>query len=366
MLATRYYRRIADGRQTRIFSCVAVATMLAILPPAAGAGQEAPTAQLPPGMDIKVQAQPLKATVGDPIRIDFDITLPEGFRLMFPALPGQLGEFTVLESFPGPLVPSDKPEEDKQPASKSPGAQIPGMDHHRARIVAAVYRTGEFEFPALPLRLTDKAGAPREVRTPAVSIRIESVLDEKDLNLRDLKKQAEIEEPRRWLLWFAILAAALVLLTVVWRMMRRRNPAVLPPALPEVDPLDQAEADLRDLLGANLLEKGMVKHFYVRVSEIVKRGLEAGYGIQTIEKTTSEIMAALARPPESGTAVPEPSRMELVETLLLSCDMVKFARYLPPRPESEGVTAMALQVLADCRERRQPVASGEVPVAGAS
>ena len=201
--------------------------------------------------------------------------------------------------------------------------------------------------------------------TPSIKIQIESVLNEKDLNLKDLKKQAEIAEPIRWLLWLALGGVAVLVVGMAWWWRKHRRRAVFQPSIqPEVDPLDQAEADLQTLLHQSLLDKGMVKQFYVRLSEIMKRALEASYEIQTIEKTTSEIMAALAHPPESGRARPVPACMELVETLLLSCDMVKFARYIPSQSENDEATAMAHQILNDCKDRRQPAGTGEVPVAG--
>ncbi len=300
-----------------------------------------------------------------PIRIDIDFTLPQGYQLKFPEVPEQLGDFTVLEIYPGPAVQSQQAGVKPAPVPPTSGSQIPGSFHHLARVVAALYRTGEFEFPALPIALKDQNGKQLEILTPPIKIQIESVLNEKDLNLKDLKKQAEIEEPIRWLLWLTMGAMGIILLLIAWWWMkRRRRPAFLPSFEPEVDPMDQAEADLRELLGQGLLDKGMVKQFYVRLTEIMKKALEASYQIQTIEKTTSEIMSAIALPPEHGGARTEPACLELVETLLLSCDVVKFARYIPSRAESDESAAMAFQILVDCKARRQPAASGEVPVAG--
>ncbi len=352
-------------RSSSILTLAALGLALAVPPAALHARQATLSRQLPAGVGIKILAQPLEATVGDPIRIDLDFTLPQGYQLQFPALPEQLGDFTVLETYPGPTVP---PQAGSQPTQgpQASGSQNPVSIHHMARIVAALYKPGEFEFPPLPIRLKDKEGKLLDLLTPSLKIRVGSVLNDKDLNLRDLKKQVEISEPVRWILWLVLsgLAIALLLIGLWWRKYRRRT-ASLPSFLPDVDPLDQAEADLRALLGQGLRDKGMVKQFYVRLAEIIKGALEAGYGMQTIEKTTSEIMTALTRRPEDGAAPPEPACLELVETLLLSCDMVKFARSIPSRQESDEAVAMAFQMLADCRERRQPAASGQVPVAGA-
>jgi hypothetical protein len=127
--------------------------------------------------------------------------------------------------------------------------------------------------------------------------------------------------------------------------------------------LELAEIELRDLLTRGLLEKGFVKQFYVTLSESVKKMLEGGYGISTTEKTTAEIMHALQNTP-AGPAGSQ--RMERIESLLLECDLVKFAKYMPSREESDAAVTAAFAVLQDCKERRSAALAGQAPVTGAS
>lgn len=331
---------------------------IAVVPLQAHQNPEAP--QLPPGIRIEMKAQPLNATVGDRIQIDYDLTFPAGYQFQFPALPEQLGEFTVLETSPGPIVPGRE-------AEGSRGTQSPGEQHHHARLVVAVYRTGEFEFPALPFGFRDAAGKQIEAPGPPAKIRIESVLTGESPELKDLKKQAEIGAAVNWLLWLTVFCAAALLALLAWWWLRRnRKPILQPLAQIDIDSLDQAEAELRNLIGLGLPDKGMVKQFYIALSEIVKKALEAACGIQTVEKTTSEIVAALAVESEGGGPAFETGDQELVETLLLSCDMVKFARYLPARPESDEAAGNAARILAACRAARQAPSPAPASVAGVS
>jgi hypothetical protein len=234
--------------------------------------------------------------------------------------------------------------------------------------VVAVYKTGDFDFPALPFALQDPNGKESQVSSPKVKIRITSVLAKNDLDLRDLKKQAELEQPSRWLLWMALGTGALAaVLLIWWWIKRRRRPqASGPPIHSEADPLDQAEADLRSLIGQSLQGKGAVKQFYVRLSDIMKRAVEAGYGIQTVEKTTMEIVAALETSTVGGSAMPEGADRDRVEFLLLACDMVKFARYIPSPSELENVVNAAFDIIGACRARRVPEMSAAAPSAGVS
>lgn len=360
--------RVPGWNPIRFVAPILFASILASLPAALQGRQATASPQLPPGVEVKIQAQPLEATVGDPIQFDLDFTLPQGSRLLFPQLPAQLGEFTVLQIYPGPEVPT--PQTKAKPSSAPAAAKGPAGPralHHHARIVAAVYETGEFDFPALAFALRDAGGKEVSVSTPPVHIRIKSVLAENDLALRDLKRQAEIPEPLRWLLWLVLGIVVLALaLLAWWWVKRRRRPEAAPSVHPELDPLDLVEAELQALIGRGLREKGLIKQFYVDLSNIMKKALEASYGIKTIEKTTVEIIDTLGAPPETLVIGPEPASLERIETVLLSCDIVKFARYLPSLAEDEEVIKEASQILRDCRMRQQPAATAAVPAAGVS
>jgi hypothetical protein len=305
------------------------------------------TSELPPGYDVKIQARPLKATVGDPIQIDLDFTMPPGCKLRLPPSAAQVGDFFVLDTDPGPALPGAAPE----------------RGHHQVRFVVAVYKTGEFEFPSLPFALRSAGGNEMAAPSPAIKIRIDSVLARGDQSLKDLKKQAEIDEPIRWWLWITLAAAACLTAAAWWWLKRRRRSAASPVALePEMDPLDLAEAEFRELLRRGLIEKGLIKQFHVHLSDIIKKALEGTYGVATIEKTTSEITDALRRATGPGMAHAEPAALEEIAMLLLSCDMVKFARYLASRAESEEATDRASRILAACRRRRQAAVARVISV----
>ncbi len=284
------------------------------------------------GIQVRLEATPKTATVGDPIRMDLDVTMPSGYHAELPALDKQIGDFSILEFAPGTAATgSEKPQ---------------SLTHYHARIVAAVYKTGAFTFSPVELRLRTPKGKQIVVSSPAVKIEIKSVLAGNDPNLRDLKKQVDIPERFRWLLWLAILAALVAAAILGWIFWKRRRAQKSPiPAIPPGDLIDIAEAELRDLLARGLPEGGKVKPFYVLLSEIVRKILEAGFGIHTAEKTTSEIVDRLRRGPGAG-----PENMERIESFLLRCDIVKFAKYIPSNDEHASAAEDALWILECSRK----------------
>jgi hypothetical protein len=297
-----------------------------------------PAGPLPAGVKLEVEAYPLRATVGDPIRVDLRVAAPPGFEVQLPDPGRRIGDFDVLQFLPGPRLPGQEAE----PAA--------AQESYHARIIVAVFRPGEFEFPPLKLIVRDRERREYAGTTPPLKIQIASVLTAEDQEMRDLKKQAEIAEAVRWWLWIGLLAVVLAFAGIWYRFIRRRKPPVAALA-PEqqADPLESAEAELRELLRRGLLESGRIKPFYVAIADICKKFLEAGYRIQTVEKTTTEIMEALR---ETLPDLAQPSGLEGVREFLEACDLVKFAKYAPSRAEHETAVRLAWDILAECKRNR--------------
>ncbi|MEK7798580.1 MAG: hypothetical protein AAB297_02025, partial [Acidobacteriota bacterium] len=110
-------------------------------------------------------------------------------------------------------------------------------------------------------------------------------------------------------------------------------------------------------LSAGLLEKGRLKEFYIELAEIMKRYLTARFGVDTFERTTSEILEALrlARLPVRG--------MTATAEFFGACDLVKFARHAPPPEETRVAVERAYRLIDETRapdraERPEGAAAG--------
>jgi hypothetical protein len=302
--------------------------------------------QIPSGIQVHVTSPQKPATIGDPIRLELDISIPAGYQAYWPQFAKQIGDFSILEFSPEPQVADSKPSGEVQ--------------HRRAVIVVAAYKTGALTLPPLQIRIRTPDGSEVTASSSPKTIQIQSVLSAKDRDLKDLKKQVEMQEPFPWGFWLVVLPGLAILGILIWYLVkRRRSIRPSPSGRPMRDPLEAAAEELRALLDRGLPDEGMVKYFYVRLSNIARTMLEAAYGIPAVEQTTYEIMESLERS-GSGTA----DYLHRIESFLDRCDFVKFAKYIPSRPEHETAAKDALQILEDSRaavaRRRSSLVAGSV------
>ncbi len=148
--------------------------------------------------------------------------------------------------------------------------------------------------------------------------------------------------------WLVIAVIALAVIYLLARLLPR-NPLrrfVRPPA--PVEPAHViALRELYRLKDEELWQKGEVKEYYSRLSDILRRYIDNRYGIMSPELTTDETVRMLQK-----AAVTTHDQMSLVKELLSVSDMVKFAKYLPQsdiheKSHSDGVRFVELTRKSD-------------------
>jgi hypothetical protein len=198
-----------------------------------------------------------------------------------------------------------------------------------------------------PLGLTylDPKGARQKITADKLTLKVSSNLEQSP-DKQQLKPLQDIIPARPvWLAWLRW--GALVLLVVLvfaglvfgytrWRGRKAGQASALPPHV-------RAQLDLEALVTGGLFDRGEVKAFYFRFSEILKRYLEELRGYPAAEYTSEEIASRV---------VAEIDR-DLVVVLKRS-DLVKFADDVPaPARKDEDVKA-ALAYIAATAPRPEP------------
>lgn len=117
---------------------------------------------------------------------------------------------------------------------------------------------------------------------------------------------------------------ATLLMALVWMYRQRRKDPEIFSLKPQEPAHVVAFRNLDKLKEEKLWEKGQIKQFYTRLTEITRNYIEKQYGIPAMERTTGEILDAFRR---SNT---EDSMLdEMLKELLELADLVKFAKKDP-------------------------------------
>lgn len=155
-------------------------------------------------------------------------------------------------------------------------------------------------------------------------------------DIRALKPPVEIADP--WFyLWLALgLLAAAVLGYFAWRWWQRRQAAAS--FVPPIPPQERARTRLQQAL--ELLDQP--KPFCVAVSDALRQYLEEHFHFRAPERTTEEFVAELR-----ATALLNPEQKKILGEFLTHCDLVKFARHEPGRPELMDLHRAALRLIQE-------------------
>lgn len=147
------------------------------------------------------------------------------------------------------------------------------------------------------------------------------------------------------------LVLLVILLGLLWRRYRQRTaqqPAVVLPVA-EKTLLEQLQERLSDLGALPLETQTDFKTYYTVLTEALRHFLGQLYGIDTMEKTSDELLSAVQL---HGMGRTEQRKLE---QLLHGADFVKFAKSLPTSSDAHTHTQLALQLAGVEYERlRRP------------
>jgi len=149
----------------------------------------------------------------------------------------------------------------------------------------------------------------------------------------------------------AIAAAALVwsIIKLVRRLRRKKSK---PDDVINPDPAHViAFRELEKLREEQLWQKGEVKQYYSRLTEIVRQYLENRFAVYSLEMTTSETLEALIK-----TGFKRDESYTRLKSVLNGSDLVKFARYKPEPSENEKNYQDSWQFVETTRVREEIVA----------
>ena len=277
-------------------------------------------------VSLEARVDRSKITIGDLIKYSIIVSRDEKANVEMPELGANLGAFEIRDY------------NDWEPEKRN------GEIVQRREYTISTYDIGDYEIPPVTVRYSAVNDTTwHELTTEKIKITVESMKPSQAGDIRDVKPPLEI--PKDWmrLIRFAGAGVILVLIGILiwWYIKRRKEGKSLIPRRekPKLPPHEIALQELEQLLQEQLLEKGEIKQFYIRISEIIRRYIEGRFFIVAIEMTTGQLIDTMK---ESEI---EPEQIRWIEDFLMECDLVKFAKYLPTPDENQHVIDQAFEII---------------------
>jgi hypothetical protein len=268
--------------------------------------------------------------IGDVITYTVLMTYDPGLEVQMPSPGVNLGQFEIRN------YKVAEPQKKDGKLFESASYQI------------STFETGEYEIPALEISYRSKADTSWSIiRTQPLTIKVESLNPDEAGDIRDIKPPMTPSYNYRALIFWSVmglLAIALVgaLIYVVRR--RRQGRSIFPHRVKPPRPAHEiALEELDELIAGDLLQTGQVKEYYSRLSEIIRRYIGNRFSIYALEMTSSQLLDSMR-----GENLPEDC-VSLMNSFLIPCDLVKFAKFIPSDEEHSVTTEAAYRFVNDTK-----------------
>ncbi len=273
-------------------------------------------------VSLKVKVDKDKITIGDKIKYEVILEYDNGVEIKPYATGKNLGEFEIKDYKIG--VPK-----------KTKSGKLVSRDIY----IIATFTTGEFTIPGLKIRYKGLDKQEKEISSDEIKIKVESVKpgpNDKD-DIRPLKNPAEIKG--KVSVWVFVIFILLIVGIAAFIYLKKKKRKEDKPALPPAPAEEIARNALKALKEMKLIEKGFLKEYYIKLSDIIRAYIENRYRIFAMDRTTWELFQ------EMKSKRIERLHVDKINYFLEDCDMVKFAKYTPIQKEIEEAYIKAEEIV---------------------
>jgi hypothetical protein len=274
--------------------------------------------------DIHVKAEVDKAflTIGDPVTYTVTIEHAPDIRILsnIPAPSSEILEIKKIEDI----------------HKKQKKKIIDGR-----KFILTTYRLGEFVLDPVAIKYQKDGGPEKTIQTNKIYLTVKSVAGgDAQEDIRDVKSVVPYKLRLGKILWTLLALALLVAGYFLYQTLRKKK-NVFQPGPPPLTPEEEALLHLGELFESDLLKRGLVKMYYLRLSEVLRIYFEKRYKILAVELTTAETLRAL-KPQHLETDL-----YQKIQYVLEASDLAKFAKWIPTAPEILQINKKSEEIIKE-------------------
>lgn len=263
--------------------------------------------------------------IGDQTTLSFKTTVPKGTKFIFPTPANPVTEGVEIVGTP----------------SIDTISNVGGQFNLETKVVLTSFDSGSYALPKFPAYLNNADGSIDTIWFDGGQLNVTTIqIDTTTYKPFDIKDQLTYPYTvKEFIPWFGLLVLLTLLGYLIVRFIKNRKqrrslfgkPVVADP------PHIVALRNLEKIRSEKLWQNNQEKLYYTNITDTLRVYLEQRFNIQTMEKTSSEILDSLSREKI------EPDEHKELKKLLNLSDLVKFAKYKATTEENENAIPTAVR-----------------------
>jgi hypothetical protein len=286
------------------------------------------------------QASKKDITIAEQLELVLETAVPENIDVAFPTYAASLGDFTLLDTS---ILPA-----------RMTGSGDTTRVVYQVTYLLEPYLSGTYTIPAMTVLFSDKKTGSEvaKIITQEIQVSVHSLLgpDTAAVEIEDIMPPLSLPPDRIQQFLLGGLVLLIATLAIIGFYYWKKIASQKVPAAEQLRPEEIALQDLERLLADDLLARGEIKFFHLRISDILRRYVENRFGLKAPERTTEEFLMELSRAESSSNEILNKHKA-LLSGFLSQCDLVKFARHEPSIAESQKTVMICREFIEKTKEK---------------
>lgn len=281
-------------------------------------------------IDVKVKTDSSNYLIGDYINLEYAIKHSSDIEIIFPSIKDSIKKLEWLEQ-KNPVVKKDD-----------------GYVTSQYQFTFIGFDSGDVSISSLLIPYRKKNDTSLSfVRSNSLVITVHTVAVDTAQEIRDVKNPLTVAYDYLTLLyWIFGAVACLLLVYFIYKKFFSKKKAVTEKKIILPD-WQIALNELHELEERQLWQKGEVKEYHSRITEIIRNYFESRYDVLALEKTSGEIIEDLKK------AADTQNILQITEEFLSNADMVKFAKFIPLPQINSDMMKQAIRIIEVSRNTKK-------------